>query len=134
MLDNGELGVLRFKSMADATVLVPKKAYHCQTTHAVVRRSLAAKAGTPAALRNLLTDFYRGDVVDGLWSGFDHLDCLCTGSQKATLNEYFIHADSILQAQESLDRRHRFPVGTVVVNMNYAVRRIAQWAPLDYRT
>lgn len=74
ILDLCELGVLRFKSMHDYGGSVPKKRIGSKPLLLFVGDGWEQSSNLDARnLRNLLVDFYRGDVVDKLTlSGIDH--------------------------------------------------------------
>ena len=73
ILDLCELGVQRFKSMKDYGGTVPKKRAGSKPCLLFVG-DVWQQSGDYSRLQNMLTDFYRGDVVDSLvLSGIDHL-------------------------------------------------------------
>ena len=73
MLDLAELNILRFKSMKDYGGQVPKKKIGSKPMMLFVG-DLWEQQDDYRNLRSLLTDFYRGDVVDKLVvTGLDHL-------------------------------------------------------------
>lgn len=73
ILDLAELNVLRFKSMKDYGGQVPKKKIGSKPMMLFVGDTWDQQDDY-RNLRSLLTDFYRGDVVDKLvLSGLDHL-------------------------------------------------------------
>lgn len=73
LLDLAELNILRFKSMKDYGGQVPKKKIGSKPLMLFVG-DLWEQEQDYRNLRSLLTDFYRGDVVDKLViSGLDHI-------------------------------------------------------------
>jgi ribosome production factor 2 len=73
LLDMAELGILRFKSMKDYGGQVPKKKIGSKPLLLFVG-DIWEQQEDYRNLRSLLTDFYRGDVVDKVvFSGLDHL-------------------------------------------------------------
>lgn len=73
ILDVAELGIRRFKSMQDYGGGVPKKRIGSKPMLLFVG-DIWDQVDSYANLRNLLVDFYRGEIVDKLiLSGLDHL-------------------------------------------------------------
>jgi ribosome production factor 2 len=133
MLDVAELGVLRFKSMADYGGSVPKKRIGSKPLMLFVG-DLWQQSLEHRNLQNLLTDFYRGDVVDKVVvSGFDHLIVFALAAEDSNTERVLLHQRTYFCKLKKNPEGSSTPVPSLEPcgpDMDYAVRR-TQWAPTE---
>jgi ribosome production factor 2 len=133
MLDVAELGVLRFKSMADYGGSVPKKRIGSKPLMLFVG-DLWQQSLEHRNLQNLLTDFYRGDVPDKVVvSGFDHLIVFALAAEESNTERVLLHQRTYFCKLKKNPEGSSTPVPLLEPcgpDMDYAVRR-TQWAPTE---
>jgi ribosome production factor 2 len=85
-------------------------------------------------LQNLLTDFYRGDVVDKVVvSGFDHLIVFALAAEESNTERVLLHQRTYFCKLKKNPEGSSTPVPSLEPcgpDMDYAVRR-TQWAPTE---
>jgi ribosome production factor 2 len=134
VLDVAELGVLRFKSMADYGGSVPKKRIGSKPLMLFVG-DIWQQDNERRNLQNLLTDFYRGDVVDKLVvSGVDHLIVFMLGTDDSNGTErVLLHQRTYFCKLKKNPDGSATPVPLLEPcgpDMDYAVRR-TEWASTE---
>jgi ribosome production factor 2 len=132
ILDVAEFGILRFKSMADYGGGVPKKRIGSKPLMLFVG-DLWQQSLEHRNLQNLLTDFYRGDVIDKVVvSGFDHLIVFMLAAEESSGTErVLLHQRTFFCKLKKNPEGSSTPVPLLEPcgpDIDYSLRR-TQWAP-----
>ena len=136
VLDLCELGVLKFKSMQDYGGQVPKKRIGSKPLLVFVGEGWQQQGADYRNLQNLLTDFYRGDVVDRVvLSGLDHVIVFTLGNpQREGSSKPLIHQRTYFcKLKKNPDGKSNVPVPHLIPcgpDLDLVVRR-TQWADSD---
>jgi len=126
VLDMVELGIRRFKSMADYGGTVAKKRIGSKPLLAFIGDTWQS-SHEYKNLQNLLTDFYRGQVVDKLIAtGVDHMICF-------TATETMIHQRTYFCKLKKNTSGGSYPLPHLDAcgpDLDFVIRR-SQWAETD---